>query len=25
MQRKNPILITIDVEECDIPLEYGCP
>ena len=19
----NPILITIDVEECDIPLEYG--
>lgn len=25
MQQKSPILITIDVEECDIPLEYGCP
>jgi len=25
MQRKNPILITIDVEECDILLEYGFP
>jgi hypothetical protein len=23
MQAKSPILLTIDVEECDIPLEYG--
>lgn len=25
MQARNPIIITIDVEECDIPLEYGFP